>query len=126
MKLELPTEAFTNAFDVLKNSDLSPPVLSFSKSWSTYSFETDASYIQIGAALFQTHADGVSNLVGLSRNLSAVKRNYSVSEKQFPTVVWELHILRGFLFGGHFVIHTDHSSLQWLMNVTNPSGRLIR
>ena len=37
-----------------------------------------------------------------------------------------MQTLRPYLYRKHFIVHTDHASLRWLMNVTDPSGRLIR
>lgn len=120
-------EKCQEAFTVLRDSILSPPVLALPKIGLPYSVDTDASNYQIGAALFQTHEEGSRQPIGFfSRSLSAPERNYSVSEKECLAVIWALKTLRPYLYGEHFVVHTDHASLRWLMNVSDPSGRLIR
>ncbi|CDF34164.1 unnamed protein product [Chondrus crispus] len=82
---------------------------------------------QISAALFQTHSDAQRKPIGFfSRTLTAAERNYSVSEKECLAVIWAVQTLRPYLYGEHFIVHTGHASLRWLMNVTDPSGRLIR
>lgn len=120
-------EACATAFETLKSSVLSPPILALPKQGLHYSLDTDVSDYQIGEALFKTHPDGFRKPIGFfSRTLAAAERNYSVSEKECLAVVWAVQTLRPYLYGEHFLVHTDHSSLRWLLNVTDQSGRLIR
>ena len=72
----------------------------------------------------RTHNENPSG--SFQERLAAAERNYSVSEKEFLAVTWAVQTLRPYLYGEHFIVHTDHASLRWLMNVTDPSGRLIR
>lgn len=41
-------------------------------------------------------------------------------------VFWAIEILRPYLYGERFTIHTDHPSIRCLLNVSDPSGCLIR
>ncbi|CDF38512.1 unnamed protein product [Chondrus crispus] len=127
VQLEGFDEPCEKAFHKLKDAILAPPVLVLPKENLPYSVETDASDYQIGAALFQTHPGAQRKPIEFfSRTLAAAERNYSVSEKECLAVIWAVQTLRPYLYGEHFIVHTDHASLRWLMNVTDPSGRLIR
>lgn len=115
------------AFRRLIDAVTSPPVLALPKNGLPYSVDTDASSYQVGAALFQTDEEGRRKPLGYwSRTLNAHEKNYSVSEKECLAVVWALTTLRPYLLFEDFIVHTDHASLRWLMNVSDPSGRLIR
>ncbi|CDF40830.1 unnamed protein product [Chondrus crispus] len=127
VQLEGFDEPCKKAFHKLKDAILAPPVLALPKKDLPYSVDIDASDYQIGAALVQTHPDAQRKLIGFfSRTLASAERNYSVSEKECLAVIWAVQTLRPYLYGEHFIVHTDHASLRWLMNVTDPSGRLIR
>ncbi|CDF38384.1 unnamed protein product [Chondrus crispus] len=126
-------EPCEKAFHKLKDAILAPPLLALPKKNLPYSVYTDASDYQIGAALFQTgaalfqtHPDAQRKPIRLfSRTLAAAERNYSVSKKECLAVIWAVQTLRPYPYGEHFIVHTDHASLRWLMNVKDPSGRLI-
>ncbi|CDF36419.1 unnamed protein product [Chondrus crispus] len=127
VQLEGFDEPCKKAFHKLNDAILAPPVLALPKKGLLYSVDTDASDYQIGAALFQTHPDAQRKLIGFfSRTLAAAEINYSVSENECLAVIWAVQTLRPYLYGEHFIVHTDHASWRWLMNVTDPSGRLIR
>lgn len=54
------------------------------------------------------------------------ERNYSVSEKEYVAVVWALAMLRLYLIGTHFRVHIEHGALCWLMEISEPLGRLMQ
>ncbi|CDF33203.1 unnamed protein product [Chondrus crispus] len=126
-KLEPFDETEIKAFDTLREAVISPPILALPKAGFPYSMDTDASDYQVGTALFQSHEDGQRKHIGFwSRLLHAAERNYSTSEKECLAVVWGVVTLRPYLQGTRFTVHTEHSSLRWLMEITDPSGRLMR
>lgn len=47
-------------------------------------------------------------------------------EMECLAVFWALQILRNHLQGHHFIAHSDQAALRFLMNINNPSGRLMR
>ena len=61
-----------------------------------------------------------------SRTLLSLERNNSVTEKEYLALVWGIHNFREYLGGFSFKVITDHSSLKWLHNLQNPTGRLAR
>ena len=40
-------------------------------------------------------------------------------------MVWALATPRPYLQGEYFILHSDHASLRWLMDIAEPSGRLM-
>ncbi|CAC5368542.1 unnamed protein product [Mytilus coruscus] len=79
-----------------------------------------------GAVLSQ-EIDGKETVIAYgSRTLSKTERKYCVTRKELLAVVNFVKHFRHFLYGRTFVVRTDHSSLQWLMNFKNAEGQLAR
>ena len=70
--------------------------------------------------------DASDTLEFASRTLNAAERNYSVPERECLAVVWAIHKCHSNVEGYNFKVITDHSSLRWLHNLHNPTGRLAR
>ena len=51
---------------------------------------------------------------------------YSVTEKECLAVMWGIRKFWEYLEGFSFKVITVHSSLKWLHNLRNPTGRLAR
>ncbi|KAL7295102.1 hypothetical protein TKK_0011570 [Trichogramma kaykai] len=58
--------------------------------------------------------------------MNAAERNYSVTERECLAVLWAVQKFRPYVEGYHFKVISDHSSLKWLHNLKNPTGRLAR
>ena len=58
--------------------------------------------------------------------MTPTERNYSVTERECLAVLWAIRKFRPYVEGYHFTVLTDHSSLKWLCNLYNPTGRLAR
>ena len=115
------------AFEALKQAVASPEVLALPRPDLPFSLDTDASDYQLGAALFQVYGDKDRRPIGFwSRTLNPAEQNYSTPEKECLAVIWALQTLRPYLQGTHFVVHSDQSSLRWLMEIEEPSGKLMR
>jgi len=95
----------------------------FNKPFKLY---TDASSYAIGGILAQ-ESNGFEHVIYyISRILKPNERNYGVSEKEALAVVWSVKRLHHYLYGKKFLVITDHSALKWLMNIAEPTGRLMR
>ena len=87
---------------------------------------TDNSDYAIGCVLTQK-IDGYDHpITFLNRLLTSTERKWSTSEKECLAVLWSVEKLRPYIEGYDFTVITDHSSLQWLKNIKDPTGRLGR
>ena len=121
------SEEELRAFEKLKISLLSPPTLSLPRAGRPYAIETDASEAQIGCVLQQEDEKGIWHPLGYwSRQLNSAERNYSATEKEALAIVWAVTHLRPYVERTHFTVRTDHSSLQWLLNISGDNSRLVR
>ncbi|CAB0036816.1 unnamed protein product, partial [Trichogramma brassicae] len=76
--------------------------------------------------LSQVFDDGEHPIVYVSRVLTSAERNYTTSEKECLALLWTIRKLRPYLEGYKFIAVTDHSALQYLRNLKDPTGRLAR
>lgn len=74
----------------------------------------------------QVHECGSRKTHRILVTLKDVERNYSASERELFSVLWALQILRPYLQYEIFTVFTDHHTLNWIFNITEPSGRLMR
>ena len=110
----------------LKNALISSPVLAYPNFELPFCVQTDASESGLGVVVTQSQ-DGQERVIAYaSRVLSEAERNYSTTEKECLAVVWAIRKFRYYLEGYHFTAITEHSSLKWLHNLCNPTGRLAR
>lgn len=120
------TEDQEHSFDALKEAITSAPILARPDFSLPFVLITDASQVGLGAVLVQVQ-DGIERVITYSsRTLSASERNYSVTERECLAVVWGISNHRQYLEGFEFKVITDHSSLKWLLNLKDPTGRLAR
>ncbi|KMQ83753.1 reverse ribonuclease integrase, partial [Lasius niger] len=114
------------AFESIKECITSPPILACPKFELPFVLQTDASSVGIGAVLTQ-ETEGVEQVIAFaSRALSEAERKYATTEQECLAVVWAIKKFRPYLEGYQFRVITDHSSLRWLHNLKNPTGRLAR
>ena len=120
------TDGAIRAFNELKRLFTETPVLHYPAPEGKYILDTDASNESIGAALSQVQ-DGIEvPLAFASNSLSKAQRNYCTTKRELLAVVVYTKKYRHFLFGGDFVLRTDHSALQWLLNFKDAEGMMGR
>jgi RNase H-like domain found in reverse transcriptase len=88
---------------------------------------TDASQCGLGLVLLQNEGDrGWLPLGFASRKPKGAEVRWTVSEKEFAAVIFDLEKFRHLLNGEEFTVVTDHKALAWLMSLTGPKDRLAR
>ncbi|GFW54671.1 transposon Tf2-9 polyprotein [Trichonephila clavipes] len=115
-----------NAFQTLKNSLTTPPVLKQADGTKPYIIRTDASNYALGAVLLQREGSDEHPIEYASRLLTPAERNYSTTEREALAVVWALKKFRGYIEGTEITVASDHQPLKWLLNLKSPTGRLAR
>lgn len=114
------------AFDEIKKSLTSAPVLASPDFSKPFVIQCDASDYGVGAILYQ-ECDGIEHPIAYaSKALNKAQRNYSVTEKELYSMITAIEKFRGYVMGTEFTVETDHASLKWLSNLSCPSGRLAR
>ena len=114
------------SFQELRSRLVAAPILAFPDFSKTFLLDTDACETGIGAVLSQEH-DGLERVVAYaSRTLSKAERKYCVTRKELLAVVTFMRHFRPYLLGHHFILRTDHSSLQWIYSMKEPEGQLAR
>ncbi len=117
------------AFDALKLRLTNSPVLAFpdcSSEAGVFILDTDASNHAMGAVLSQV-TDGEERVVAYaSKAFSKSEKNYCTTKKELLAVVHFARLFRPYLLGRHFIVRTDHASLQWLRNLRDVEGQLAR
>ena len=116
------TSTCREAFESLKQSLVTAPVLAYPYFDQPFILYTDASNFAFGAVLSQEH-DGREHVVAFySRQLSKAERN-STTESEALAVVKEFY---PYLYGHTFTLVTDHNPLTTLMKLKDVGGRLSR
>ena len=121
------------AFIALIDAITTEPVLAMPRFDREFTVKTDGALTHgIGGVLVQLDDDGKERPVAFAgRRLSPAERNYSATEVELLGVIFAIKQWRGYLWGKHFKIVTDHSALRWLHTMKDtvdggPASRLTR
>ena len=109
-------EAEQKAFDQLKISLATAPVLRLPDFGKTFILTTDASLVSVGAVLEQEFEDGLHPVAYESKKLTSTESRFSAYERELLGIVSALGKWRQYLTGQKFIVQTDHSSLRHLPN----------
>jgi hypothetical protein len=100
------------AFQKLKQSLCTAPVLTLPEGSEDYVVYCAASHTGLGCVLMQ----GGKVIAYASRKLKIHYKNYTTHGLELGYVVFALKILRQYLYGIKFVIYLDHKSLQHIFD----------
>lgn len=120
------SEGQENAFITLKECLISAPILACPNFDLPFAIECDASGVGIGGVLTQNDEGQERVIAYCSRTLSPAERNYSTTERECLAVLFAINKFKPYIEGYRFIVITDHASLKWLANFSNPQGRLAR
>ncbi|MES9884702.1 MAG: RNase H-like domain-containing protein [Sedimenticola sp.] len=114
------------AFETLKHTLTSSPILAYPIESGDFILDTDASLTGLGAVLSQIQ-DGEEKVIAYaSRTLSKSQQRYCTTYRELLAVVTFVKLFRHYLWGRHFIVRSDHSSLKWLQNFKNTEGMIAR
>lgn len=120
------TEEAEKSFRELKQALVSAPVLASPDFTKPFYVQCDASTVGVGGLLAQRIGGKEVAIAYTSKTLTEAEKKYTASELELYAVLTSVEKFRPFIDGVHFTVITDHSSLQWLNNLKNPTGRLAR
>ncbi|KAL2251705.1 UNVERIFIED_CONTAM: Gag-Pol polyprotein [Sesamum indicum] len=114
------------AFDKLKDSLTSAPVIR-PPDWNhPFEIMCDASNHAIGAVLGQKIGKDPHVIYYASRMLDSAQSNYRTTEKELLAIVFALEKFRHYLLGTKVVVYSDHAALRYLLSKKEAKPRLIR
>ena len=120
------TVACQDAFKALRALLIKAPVLAFPKEDLPYIVDTDASDYGIGGVLSQ-NIEGTEHVIAYySKSLNPAQQKYCTTRRELLAVVATLDHFKGYVWGPHFTVRTDHATLVWLTNLKNIQGMLAR
>ncbi|KAE8878100.1 hypothetical protein PF003_g37831 [Phytophthora fragariae] len=119
---------YQDAFDAVKKSLASAPVLMLPDTSRPFHVVCDASDFAIGCALMQFDAEGRERVVSYqSRQMKPAEKNYPVHDKELLAMRYALIKFRVYLLGEQtFADYTDHASLRTAMKSPHLSQRMAR
>ena len=119
-------EAQQVAMDTMKTLLTTPPILGYPRTGDEFVLDTDASAVGLGAVLTQVQ-DGEERVIAYaSRVLSQAERNYCTTRRELLAIVSFVKQFHHYLYGGRFLVRTDHSALYWLLRKKEPEGQMAR
>lgn len=113
------------AFIYIKECLANDPSLASPDFEMPFELQTDASNTGLGAVLSQVQEEDEAVIAYASCTMTDAERNYTTTEQECLAVIFGIRKFREYLENFMFTIITNHSSLQWLVKMKNPSGRLI-
>ena len=121
------TEKCDVAFHTLKQALISAPVLAFpDEKAGEFIVDADASNVALGSVLSQVQ-DGQEKVIAYySKCFSRTERKYCTTRKELLAIVSSIKHFHHYLYGHHFTVRSDHSSLRWLMNFNILEGQTAR
>ena len=105
------------AFEKLKESLASPPVLGFPDYNKPFELHTDASMSGCGAVLYQNQNGEKRVISNASRGLSKSERNYPAHKLEVLALKWAVtEKFRDYLYGHSFTVYTDNNPLTYVLS----------
>ena len=106
-----------NAFNQLKQSLSSPPILGFADFDLPFEVHIDASLKGLGVVLYQKQNGKMRVISYASRGLRGLERNYPSSKLEFLALKWAItEKLHDYLYGTKFTVVTDNNPLTYALS----------
>ncbi len=112
-----------SAFDALKETLVAAPVLirpDFKKPFCLY---VDWSPKGVSAILSQREGKMERVVAYANKSLTLAQKKFHPMEGECYALIWGVMHFRQYLHRNHFLLRTDHKSLEWLTTVSDAHGR---
>jgi hypothetical protein len=120
------TVAHQKAFETLKATMQTGPVLVLPDPKLPFVVHTDASGFAVGAVLMQDQGKGLQPIAFMSKKMLDAETRYPVHEQELLAIIHALNAWRHYLHGAKFKVMTDHHSLRYFKTQPQLSGRQSR
>jgi len=114
------------AFNTLKTSLVSAPVITTPDWGQEFELMCDANDYAVGAVLGQRKGRVFHAIYYASKVLNDAQINYATTEKEMLTIVYALGKFRSYLVGSKVIVYIDHATIKYLLNKASSKPRLIR
>ena len=84
----------------------------------------DASRVALGVVLGKRKNKILHPIYYASKALNEAQKNYTLIEQELLAVVFAFEKFRSYLLGTRVIVHTDHSTLRYLMAKKDAKPRL--
>ena len=115
-----------DSFQALKSGLITAPILGMPCPDGLMILDTDASNFGLGGVLSQIQDGKEVVLAYSSKAMSKQERQYCVTRQELLSIVYHIKHFKVYLWGTHFKVRTDHSSLKYLVSFKEPEGQLCR
>ena len=86
----------------------------------------DASDYAMGVVLGQRTDKTFKAIYYASKTFNEAQENYSTAEKEMLAMVFACDKFRPYILGSYVIVHTDHTSIKYLMAKKDAKPRLIK
>ncbi|XP_069143428.1 uncharacterized protein [Solanum lycopersicum] len=119
-------ESCHKAFGELKEKFVSEPII-ISPSWSNpFEVMCDSSAVAFGVVLGQRRDKILHPIYYAGKALNEAQKNFTLTEQDLLAVVFAFEISQSYLLGTRVRLHTNHSTLRYLMAKKDAKPKLIR
>ena len=123
-KAKLKCKEVYEAFDILKTTLMSEPILCYPNFKLPFVIQTDASSVAIGGVIGQVTDSKFKPIKYCSRHLTATESRYSTTERELLAVVWSYKRCKEYVYGRHVSFVVDHEPLVTMKKLKEPMGRI--
>ena len=123
-KAKLKCKEVYEAFEALKATLMSEPILCYPNFKLPFIIQTDASSVAIGGVIGQVIDKKFKPVKYCSRHLTATESRYSTTERELLAVVWSYKRCKEYVYGRHVSFVVDHQPLVTMKKLKEPMGRI--
>jgi hypothetical protein len=119
-------EECLHAFQTLKQSVISAPIMQ-PPDWNlSFEIMCDASDYAIGIVLGQRKEGKVHAIYYASKTLNDAQVNYATTEKELLVIVFAFEKFRSYIVNSKVIMYTDHTTIKYFLSKKDAKPRLIR